>query len=157
VRTGRKAYKEGRVNNWVKKVSEEAKEKEENKESTDWFKPLLAPGVKGENGSEWYLFSVELDEYSGDKTALIKGQEERAISILKEVAQREFPGLEYQVDEHAAFWERKLYIDAATKMRESEMPFMDDQESNKLYIYNDATLQKFARQALNDLVFNPDP
>ena len=107
-------------------MSEEKEQEEKNKEKEDWFATLLSPGVKGEAGSEWYLFKVELDEFPGDKVALINSQKERAIAILKKVQEKEFPGLEYQVDDHAAFWERKLYIDAATKMREAEMLFMED-------------------------------
>ena len=138
-------------------MSEEAKEKQENtKESTDWFATLLAAGVKAEN-SEWFMFSVELSEFPGDKIALIRGQEQRAIAILQKVAEKEFSGLEYEIDDHAAIYEHKLLIDSSNKMRESEFPFMYYDPSGKVFIYNDATLQKYAREALNDLVFNSDP
>jgi len=99
---------------------------------------------------------VELTQFHGNKVALIKGQEERAIAILKKVQEKEFPGINYQVDDHAALWERKLYVDSAEKMRQSEMQFMYD-DGSTLSIYNDATLESHARQALNDLLFNPDP
>jgi hypothetical protein len=56
-----------------------------------------------------------------------------------------------------ALWERKLLIDSADKMRESEFPFMRSDSSDEVFIYNDATLEKYAREALNDLLFNPDP
>jgi len=100
---------------------------------------------------------VDLDEFPGDKVALINSQKERAIAILEKVAKAEFPGVDYQIDEHAALWERKLLIDSAGKMREAEMPFMRNDGSNRLFIYNDSTLQKYAREALNDLVFGSDP
>jgi len=139
-----------------RKMSEKTENLENGKEKPDWFDTLLALGVKSAK-SEWFLYTVDLHEFSGDKVALIRGQEQRALAILQKIAQREFSGVQYQVDDHLVLWERKLLIDSADKMRESQMPFMRSDGSDKLFIYNDATLEKYAREAFNDLLFNADP
>jgi len=98
-----------------------------------------------------------MEKFKGNKTELIKGQEQRAIAILEKVKEKEFPAIDYQVDDHAAIWERKLLIDAASKMRASELYFMDSSGLESMYIYTDEALEKHARFALTELLLSEDP
>jgi len=140
-------------------MEEKKEEKEENtKESTDWFSTLMAPGVRAPNTkmAEYRLFVVDLTEFKGDKMQLIRSQAERAKSIFSQIAEKEFPGLEYQFDESDVISERKLIVYTKDKLRSSQMLFMGNFGAVELYIYTDKELESNARAALNDLLFSSD-
>jgi len=134
-------------------MAEEKKEKEENtKEKDDWLLTLLAPGVKSAD-SDVYAYDVDLNEYTGDKIALIRRQEQRAKNIIDEVAKKEFPSIEYDVDDYKALWNREIVLSAHSGLRSGYMFFADNDGSKVLHILKDEVLQKRARQAFNELVF----
>jgi len=141
-------------------VSEQNQEKEENtKEKQDWFSTLLAPGVRASNPqfAEYRLFVVDLQEFTGDKIQLIRGQAERAKAIFSRVAEREFPGIEYEFDESDVISERKLVVYTKDGRRSSVVVFMGNFGAVELYIYTDRELESDARAALNELLFGYDP
>jgi len=141
-------------------VSEETEQKEgDAKENQDWFSTLLAPGVRTSNPMfrDYRLFVIDLQEFTGDKIQLIRGQAERAKAIFSRVAEREFPGVEYEFDETEVLSERKLIVYTKDGRRSSVVVFMGNFGAVELYIYTDRELESDARAALNELLFGYDP
>jgi len=140
----------------VKKMSEQKEEKKENtKEKEDWRNTLLAPGVKSATSGA-YLYDVDLREFKDDKVKLILGQAERAKDIIKQVVEKEFSSIQYEVYDHEAIWKRELYIYAHNGLRNTFMFFADNDGVEELHILTDEVLQKRARDALNRLLFGKD-
>jgi len=136
---------------------ETEKENVENgKENTGWFDTLLTLGVKSAK-SESYLFTIEMEKFRGDKIALIKGQEQRAIAILQKVAEKEFSGLSFQIDDHMVPFQREFDVVTADQSRSSAMYFMDNSGSHWLYVCTDEVLENHARYALTELLLSDDP
>jgi len=137
-------------------MEEEKTEKEENtKESTDWRNTLLTAGVKAaESGA--YLYDIDLRLFTGDKVQVIREQVQRAKDIIKQVVEKEFGNIQYEVYDHEAIWKRELYIYAHNGLRNTYMFFMDNDGVEELHILKDEVLQKRAREALNYLLFGKD-
>jgi ribosomal protein L31E len=137
-------------------MAEEKTEKEENtKENPDWHDTLMADGVKSaESGA--YIYDIDLREYKGDKVKLILAQAQRAKDIIKQVVEKEFNNIQYEVYDYDAIWRRELYIYAHNGLRNTYMFFMDNDGVEELHVLKDEVLQKRAREALTFLVIGKD-
>ena len=136
-------------------TEEKTAEKETPEEKVDWTKTLLTAGVKAATSGA-YLYDVDLREFKGDKVQLIRDQVQRAKDIIKQVVEREFNNIQYEVYDHEAIWKRELYIYAHNGLRNTYMMFMDNDGVEELHILKDEVLQKRAREALNRLIFGKD-
>jgi len=138
-----------------RKMSEKTENVENGKEKPDWSDTLLTLGVKSATSGA-YLYDVDLRQFKGDKVKLIHEQAERAKDIIKQVVEKEFSSIQYEVYDHEAIWKRELYIYAHNGLRNTYMFFMDNDGVEELHILKDEVLQKRAREALNFLLFGKD-
>jgi len=134
---------------------EKEKEKENTKESTDWFATLQAEGVKSAN-RENIMYDIDPDRFHGNKVALMKGQEQRAVAILKRVAENEFPGLKFEIDDHDVPYTTYFHITARGGLRVATIYYIYLASNMELSIYTDKALEDNARRALNKLLFEDD-
>jgi len=137
-----------------KQEKKETPEKEV-KELPGWFEPLLAEGVTSASTSD-YLFTVETSRYKGNKVALMKGQAKRAIAILKRVAEHEFPGLDYEIDDHDVPWTTFFRITARGGLRVARVNYVYMLVTNYINIYSDKALEENAREALYSILLQGD-
>ena len=137
-----------------KQEKKETPEKEV-KELPGWFEPLLAEGVTSASTSD-YLFTVETSRYKGNKVALMKGQAKRAIAILKRVAEHEFPGLDYEIDDHDVPWTTFFRITARGGLRVARVYYVYMLVTDWIGIYSDKVLEENARKALYSLLLQGD-
>ena len=136
-------------------TEEKTAEKETPEEKEDWFGTLLAEGVKPANRDN-VMFDIDPDAFHGNKIALMKGQEQRAITILKKVAEQEFPGLDYEIDDHDVPYTRYFHIIARGGLRVAVIYYIYLTNDMKLSIYTDKALEDNARRALNRLLLQND-
>ena len=136
-------------------TEEKITEKENTKENTDWFSTLLAEGVTSAN-TDNVLYNIDPNEFHGNKVGLMKSQEQRAITILKKVAEQEFPGLDYEIDDHDVPWTRYFHITARGGLRTAVIYYIYLTSDMKLSIYTDKALEDNARRALNRLLLQND-
>ena len=129
--------------------------KETPEENPDWLSTLMSEGVTSLK-SEKFLFSIEPDKYKGNKVALMKAQEERAVSILKRVAEHEFPGLKFEVDDHDVPWTTYFHVTARGGLRVASTYYIHLSRDRILSIYTDEELENNARKALYSLLFQDD-
>jgi len=129
--------------------------KETPEENPDWHDTLLTAGVKAAT-SGVYLYDVDLREFKGDKVKLILAQAQRAKDIIKQIVEKEFSSIQYEVYDHEAIWKRELYIYADNGLRNTYMHFADNDGVEELHVLKDEVLQNRARDALNRLLFAKD-
>jgi len=138
------------------KVTEEkTTEKENTKEKEDWFATLFAEGVKSANRDN-VLFDIDPNAFHGNRIALMKGQEQRAVAILKKVAENEFPGLKFEIDDHDVPYTTYFHITTRGGLRTATIYYIYLASNMVLSIYTDKALEDNARRALNKLLFEDD-
>jgi len=138
-----------------KNGGEKGATEKEVKDLPGWFEPLLAEGVESATTSD-YLFTVETSQYKGNKVALLKGQAKRAIAILKKVAEHEFPGLDFEVDDHEVPWTTFFRITARGGLRVARVYYVYMLVPDWIGIYSNKVLEENARKALYGILLQGD-
>jgi len=136
-------------------AEEKEKEKGDDKEKEDWFATLFAEGVKSANRDN-VLFDIDPNAFHGNRIALMKGQEQRAVAILKKVAKQEFPGLDFEIDDHDVPYTTYLHITTRGGLRVATIYYIYLASNMVLSVYTDKALEDNARRALNKLLLEDD-